>query len=401
MRGFIIGRYAKREQRGNVIGTTQNFSTRMAVKGLLCAAVAALVLIEAFVLASSARAAEATVQPEGSTPAQELLAPVHEAPTAEEAPGAKESTPPPPEEQTQPAEEASSTESTPPPVEEATPPVETTPPIEEVAPPVETTPPVEEVAPPVETTPPVQTTPPVEEVTPPASKEVVVPTSDVTAPVEEQVKPVESAKEAAPTEQVTAPVVVSSPSAPQAAATTTPVSAQAVAEAPGALLGAFPPVPAGESPERSSPPTSARTSIGMPGQLTAAQRAGELSCQLSGLTRRMSEDCSASLLPSGSLLSVASEERVAELSPARKSARTGGGYSEPVGGGRSVLPPPGPAPGGSFGGSAAGGSGIALSGFFTPAGVLHFAVPCAMRRLRLSCRPWRTAFFVLIPERPG
>jgi hypothetical protein len=260
----------------------------------------------------------------------------------------------------------------------------------------EVKPPVEEVKPPVE-----EVKPPVEEVKPPASKEVVVPVSDVTAPVEEQAKPVESAKEAAPTEQATAPVVVSSPSAPQAAATTTPASAPAVAEAPGALVGAFPPVPAGESPERSSPPTSARTSIGMLGQLTAAQRAGELSCQLSGLTRRMSEDCSASLLPSGSLLSVASEERVAELSPARKSARTGGGYSEPVGGGRSVLPPPGPAPGGSFGGSAAAGSGIALSGFFTPAGVLHFAVPCAMRRLRLSCRPWRTAFFVLIPERPG
>ncbi|HEY5046155.1 MAG TPA: hypothetical protein VII53_09900, partial [Solirubrobacteraceae bacterium] len=72
-----------------------------------------------------------------------------------------------------------------------------------------------------------------------------------------------------------------------------------------------------------------------------------------------------------------------------------------AGGSRSVTPPPGQAPGGAFGGSATGGSGVALSSFSSLAGLLLHAAPRAMRRLRLSCRPWLTAFFVLIPERPG
>jgi outer membrane biosynthesis protein TonB len=73
-----------------------------------------------------------------------------------------------------------------------------------------------------------------------------------------------------------------------------------------------------------------------------------------------------------------------------------------AGGGRPVSPSPGPAPGGASGGVAAGGSGgVGLSGFLTLAGLLLLAAPRALRRLRLSCRPWLTAFFVLIPERPG
>jgi len=40
-------------------------------------------------------------------------------------------------------------------------------------------------------------------------------------------------------------------------------------------------------------------------------------------------------------------------------------------------------------------------GFLTLIGLLLLAAPRAMRRLRLSCEPWLTAFFVLIPERPG
>ncbi len=72
-------------------------------------------------------------------------------------------------------------------------------------------------------------------------------------------------------------------------------------------------------------------------------------------------------------------------------------------GGRPIAPTPGPAPGGAAGGVAAGGGGggIGLSGFLTLAGLLLLAAPRALRLMRLSCRPYRTAFFVLIPERPG
>ena len=71
------------------------------------------------------------------------------------------------------------------------------------------------------------------------------------------------------------------------------------------------------------------------------------------------------------------------------------------GGSRPIGPPPGPTPSGTFGGAAGGGTGIALSGFPTFAGHLLRGAPVAMRRLRLSFQPWLTAFFVLIPERPG
>jgi hypothetical protein len=72
-------------------------------------------------------------------------------------------------------------------------------------------------------------------------------------------------------------------------------------------------------------------------------------------------------------------------------------------GGRPITPSPGPAPGGAGGGVAAGASGgaVGLSGFLTLAGLLLLAAPRALRRLRLSRRPHLTAFFVLIPERPG
>jgi outer membrane biosynthesis protein TonB len=77
----------------------------------------------------------------------------------------------------------------------------------------------------------------------------------------------------------------------------------------------------------------------------------------------------------------------------------GGGAAD---GGRPLSPGPSP-PGGAGGGVAAGGTGgaVGLSGFLTLAGLLLLAAPRALRRLRLSCRPYLTAFFVLIPERPG
>jgi hypothetical protein len=73
-----------------------------------------------------------------------------------------------------------------------------------------------------------------------------------------------------------------------------------------------------------------------------------------------------------------------------------------AGGGRSMPPAPGPAPGGASGVAAGGGgAGVGLSGFLAFALLLALAAPRAMRRLKLACLPWRTAFFVLIPERPG
>jgi hypothetical protein len=79
----------------------------------------------------------------------------------------------------------------------------------------------------------------------------------------------------------------------------------------------------------------------------------------------------------------------------------GSGHGGSAAGTPPVSPAPGPAPSGVSGGSAAGVSGIAFSGFVALVGLLLLGAPRAMRRLRLSCQPWLTAYFVLIPERPG
>ena len=129
------------------------------------------------------------------------------------------------------------------------------------------------------------------------------------------------------------------------------------------------------------------------------QRAGELSCELSGMARSATDDCTAGWLSNQSFLSASPESFTSGTST--RSGPPSGGYGAPVGGSHPVTPPPGPAPSGAVGGSATGAAGIALSGFFTLAGLLLLAAPRALRRLRLSCRPWRAAFFVLIPERPG
>jgi len=135
--------------------------------------------------------------------------------------------------------------------------------------------------------------------------------------------------------------------------------------------------------------------------MSAAQRAGELRCELSGQASSLTENCSAAWLGRQSLL-LASPENLTTAAPGISVAPAGsGGDVGYTGGSRSFIPSPGPAPSGAFGGSAAGGSGVATSGFFTLAGLLLLAGPRALRRLRLSCQPWLTAFFVLIPERPG
>jgi hypothetical protein len=383
-----------------VIGQTQNFSARIAVKGLLCAAILTLVLIATLALVSSASATVATVPLEEGTQTVEGGASSGGTSAAGEEMGAETGT----------AAEGTGT------IGEVTPPAEQTPPPAETTPPSEATTPAE-TTPPPETTTTAETTPteatPTEEPTQPIGeglvvaevlqttketvsqggevltpviKEIVVPASELVpppAPVEERDKSPESVREADQGEVGATPTAASSPPAPPSTPQT-------------AILTTFPAIAVTEARERAT-----RSSTVAARSLTAAQRAGEISCELSGLTKRMSEDCSAGLLSGSSLTAVDPVERAVEASRARKSVHAGGGYSEPAGGDRSGGTPPGPSPGGAFGGSAAAGSGLALSGFFTLTGLLLFAAPCAMRRLRLSCRPWRTAFFVLIPERPG
>jgi hypothetical protein len=145
-------------------------------------------------------------------------------------------------------------------------------------------------------------------------------------------------------------------------------------------------------------PASARASGA---QLSAAQRAADLNCELSGLSSPDTENCTAGWLAGQSLSSTSPAYLTTAAVAATAGAPTGGAGGGTQGGSRSVTPPPGPAPSGSFGSAAAGACATAPTGFFTVGGHLRLVTPRAMRRLRLSCQPWRTAFFVLIPERPG
>jgi hypothetical protein len=168
-----------------------------------------------------------------------------------------------------------------------------------------------------------------------------------------------------------------------------------VVEATGALVTATAVTPPSGELEEPAPASIA------PVRLTVAQRAADLSCQLSGLSRAATQACTAGWSNTQSFPTASAVLGAGASTTTGTGGSPGGGYGGSTGGGRTVIPPPGPAPTGSFGGSAAGASGIALSGFFTLAGLLLLAGPLAMRRLRLSCQPWLTAFFVLIPERPG
>jgi hypothetical protein len=362
-----------------VLGITQNFSTRIVAKALLCVTVATLVLLGTLILGGSASAA---------------------APVAEQTPEVTPSAEPVKEE-----------------AKEAATPVK---PVQEVTPPAE---PVAEPAP--EDTPPAQPSPePAPEVTPsaepvaepapevtPSAEPVAEPAPEVTPPAEpapEVTPPAEpikvEAEEIAPTVPTTEPVaqgLPSSPAAPQDAAPPDDSSDPAAAEASNDPIGPLTMDPvAGDPGEPSATLATGPTSTNAPLRLTAARRAGALSWKFSGLAGPVTDNCSAGWVGAQSLLS-ASTVDFATGETARRSVRASGGSDGSEGGGRSVSPPPGSAPSGAFGGSAAGGSGIAFSDFSTLAGVLHLAAPRAMRRLRLSCQPWTTAFFVLIPERPG
>jgi hypothetical protein len=132
---------------------------------------------------------------------------------------------------------------------------------------------------------------------------------------------------------------------------------------------------------------------------------GSGGCDLRGLDSGSPESCGGAILTltATGLLTGPSvgEGAGGGLTPSIGSPNNDGSTMDA--GGRSGVPSPSPAPaGGSAGGSAGGGgSGGGLTGFITLLGLLLLAAPRALRRLRLRCEPWLTAFFVLIPERPG
>ncbi len=197
---------------------------------------------------------------------------------------------------------------------------------------------------------------------------------------------------------------------------------QGVTSAPLSAAAALPPSssapPSAIVPALTLPtnPESVATSLEpVPAGAAAIRAAVRRSCALSTLGGPTSAACPVSggwLAPVGTLARTPARIAIGaaplnSLAVAAVVATAGGGSGGgdrggSGGGGHPAPPAPGPAPGGASGSApAAGGSGLALSGFLTLAGLLLLAAPRAMRRLRLSSRPWLTACFVLIPERPG
>jgi hypothetical protein len=274
-----------------------------------------------------------------------------------------------------------STETTLPPV-----PIESPPPV-----PIETPPPV-----PIETTTlpvvdaPTEPTSPVvtETLEAPTRKLPPTPEGPSTHPVAGEAaanSSVVSAAESRPADM--APAVVPSPVPP------------ASSEPIGSMLTRS---TAGARPKTPVDPEAAFSSI--PGELLAtAQTSGGASCKVSSLQGPMTETCSEAWLGTQRLISATGRiDSTTSLRRSTAGGATGGGGGGFTGPSHPVSPPPGPAPSGASGASGAGGgSGPAPSAFLTLAGLLLLAAPRALRRLRLSCEPWLTAFFVLIPERPG
>ena len=126
---------------------------------------------------------------------------------------------------------------------------------------------------------------------------------------------------------------------------------------------------------------------------------------LSALAGRISSNCTTVSPGAQVALSTSStsfNNVAASLAAATPGGPPDGGHGGSTSGSPPVGPPTGPAPSGVSGGAGMGAAGgLAFPGFLTLAGLLLAGAPRAMRRLRLSCQPWLTACFVLIPERPG
>ena len=367
---------------GNMPRTTPHPSTWILSRGRLCATVATLVLLGALLLAGGAHAAALGTEPAGEAPSS--------AAAAEPAPEA--SPPPAAEPAPEPSSPVAPVVET---VQEAPSPVET---VVESAPEVPVIAPVVEAAP--EASPPVE---PVKEV-----KEVKE------APAAEPVKEAKEAPAVEPLEEATETsdgkpdlekgTEIQPSSSAGSAQVAAPVDGPVAAPAPeasstpnGPLATTFPAI-SGEGQTTSATGSVPAAALA---RMIAAQHAENFNRELGGLSRSLADTVGGPVPPG--LLSV-SAALIDDLSggassrvsaPAAAHAGGSSGVSGPIG------PPSGSTPNGSFGAAAGGGSGAALSGFPTFAGHLPLGAPLAMRRLRLSFQPWLTAFFVLIPERPG
>jgi hypothetical protein len=286
---------------------------------------------------------------------------------------------------------------------------------------------------------------PAPEASPPAEP-IAEPTPEVSAPTEPELAP-EAAPPAPVAEPAPAPVAGQ---APEAAAPVEPtkeakedpateptkeateVDADKLAREQGAESPSSPSAtsPVAESADNSTDSATPETSSALGGPITtilpdvsedvptssaassvstaalartiAAQRAEDFNRELGGLGSSLTDGYTATGSDDRSLLPAAFVDGLV----AGTAGRAGAPADDDPGGSRGenppiVVPPPGPTPNGAFGGAAPGGSGIALAGFPAFAGHLLLGAPLAMHRLRLSFQPWLTAFFVLIPERPG
>jgi hypothetical protein len=200
-----------------------------------------------------------------------------------------------------------------------------------------------------------------------------------------------------------APPVPGGEATPKIALSPPPAARQDAATS-GAAGEAAPEVPSTPIVSLTRASTTGPASVGVAAGISAAHRAGDLTCEFPRLGGRMTDSCAAGWLSTQRFLSASplgSATAAASLAAAPSGAPAGGVHDGSAAGSPPVSPAPGPAPSGASGGSAVGASGLALSGFLTLAGLLLLGAPRAMRRLRLSCQPCLTACFVLIPERPG
>jgi hypothetical protein len=362
-------RHGKRKLRGNMLGMAHNPWRRIGLGAVVWA------LLGVLVLAASARAAETPVAlaTEATRPAVETVLSVPPPVAAPADPETVSSVPAP--------EAAPAPAPTPTPAPETTPAAEA----EQKAPPPEA---VSSPAPEVQTP-------------APAPAPASAPETILALPAPEKAPAAEKAPEnplpiSVPEKGQEGVLAVAS-SGPSGGSPSAVSVVGAVQETPGGPLGP------GAVPEVPTTANAGPPSVGAGVVTSTAERVRQFDCALSALGQGTS-DCGAGTLSSQRFVSaraMGTESSDAYVAAAGGSASGGGRGGSGVGS-PPVSPAPSPpsAPSGASG-SAAGSSGLGLSGFLTLAGLLLLGAPRAMRRLRLSCQPWLTACFVLIPERPG
>jgi hypothetical protein len=379
-----------------MLGIAQNPAARIVSKGLLCLRALILATLGALVLAGVAHA-EGTGSPE--TPGGTA---VTEAPPPGPAPQAAGVVPVPVEVPPAPVEVPPAPVEVPPaPVEVPPAPVEVPPAPVEVPPAPVEVPPAPVEVPPVASgaetpeTPPAQVEAPK---APPASLEGLEPAH----------APSGGEGPAAPTPEGSSSPVLA---ATQDGGSPLHATGEAATEAPRAPPAPLAtPVAVGPGETLASAPVG-QVSAAALAIKTIGQSTGDLTCGFSALGGRTTDNCAAGWLGTQRVVSTprmgfasATGALVAVAATIEATAGRGspGGGDDGSAVGRSpATQGTGSAPSGVSGGSGAGGSGLALAGFLTLAGLLLLGAPRAMRRLRLSCEPWLTACFVLIPERPG